>query len=188
MMIDAVPGAVNPQSPSISVQTIPIRVDARLSRVLSGAAKCHPKGQRLQRRGRIIPLGLASLRTSSGLPGSPAERAAPRPCLALLRMGFAMRPPLPGARCALTAPFHPCLIRPRRARPSAVYFLWHFPSPHGARALPGILPSGARTFLRRSGHAVRRRSSLARPPKNPRIFVRSYQSVSPNQRTNRESR
>ena len=36
-------------------------------------------------------------------------RAAPRPCLALLRVGFAMRPPSPEARCALTAPFHPYL-------------------------------------------------------------------------------
>src|SRR5437879_8803648 len=29
----------------------------------------------------------------------------------------------------------------------AVCFLWPFPSPHGAQALPGSLPSGARTFL-----------------------------------------
>jgi len=33
------------------------------------------------------------------------------------------------------------------ARPSAVYFLWHFPSPHGVRSLTGILLCGARTFL-----------------------------------------
>ena len=33
------------------------------------------------------------------------------------------------------------------ARPSAVYFLWHFPSPHGVRPLAGILLCGARTFL-----------------------------------------
>jgi hypothetical protein len=33
------------------------------------------------------------------------------------------------------------------ARPSAVYFLWHFPSAHAAQALPGTLPCGARTFL-----------------------------------------
>jgi hypothetical protein len=30
---------------------------------------------------------------------------------------------------------------------SAVYFLWHFPSPRGARLLTGILLFGARTFL-----------------------------------------
>ncbi len=29
----------------------------------------------------------------------------------------------------------------------AVYFLLHFPSPHGARVLPGILLYGVRTFL-----------------------------------------
>src|SRR3989338_7939006 len=33
------------------------------------------------------------------------------------------------------------------ARPSAVYFLWHFPSPRGVRSLTGILLCGARTFL-----------------------------------------
>jgi hypothetical protein len=63
--------------------------------------------------GKIISLGLALLRASCSLPGTRMERAAPRPCLALLRVGFAMRPPLPEARCALTAPFHPYLC-PRR--------------------------------------------------------------------------
>src|SRR5690606_20176544 len=37
---------------------------------------------------------------------------------------------LPGPRCAVTAPFHPCLCP---LGPSAVYSLWHFPS---ARANP----------------------------------------------------
>ena len=32
-------------------------------------------------------------------------------------------------------------------RPSAVYFLWHFPSARAVQALPGTLPCGARTFL-----------------------------------------
>jgi len=66
--------------------------------------------------------------------------------LALLRVGFAVRPLSPAARCALTAPFHPCLC-PRG--PSAVCSLLHFPSSLDARALPGTLPCGARTFLRR---------------------------------------
>jgi len=71
--------------------------------------------------------------------------------LALLRVGFAVRPRLPGARCALTAPFHPYLCDPReRAPPSAVCSLWHFPSSRDARALPGTLPCGARTFLQRT--------------------------------------
>jgi hypothetical protein len=38
------------------------------------------------------------------------------PYLALLRVGFAVRPLSPGARCALTAPFHPCLCRSRGHR------------------------------------------------------------------------
>src|SRR3546814_18318074 len=37
------------------------------------------------------------------------EGPAGRPYLILLRVGFAVPPPLPGARCALTAPFHPYL-------------------------------------------------------------------------------
>jgi len=47
-----------------------------------------------------------------------STRAADRKCLAyetprrpysiLLPVGFTMPPPLPAARCALTAPFHPC--------------------------------------------------------------------------------
>ena len=81
-----------------------------------------------------------------------------------------------------TALFHPCrgplealpfLRRPRRTPrgppglpPVAVYFLLHFPSPHDARPLAGILLYGARTFLhglsptaaawRTSGHHCRR--------------------------------
>ena len=76
---------------------------------------------------------------------------------ALLRVGFAMRPPLPAARCALTAPFHPCLCP---GGPSAVCSLRHFPSPRGARALPGTLPCGARTFLRPASPGDSRRRSL----------------------------
>jgi hypothetical protein len=48
-------------------------------------------------------------RPRAAYPGLVAERAAPRPCSALLRVGFAMPRLSPGARCALTAPFHPCL-------------------------------------------------------------------------------
>jgi hypothetical protein len=46
---------------------------------------------------------------SSSRPGTRTERAAPRPCLALLRVGFTVPRLSPDARCALTAPFHPCL-------------------------------------------------------------------------------
>src|SRR5918993_1573943 len=42
-------------------------------------------------------------------------RCAPLlPYLALLQVGFAMPTLLPGTRCALTAPFHPCRRRCQR--------------------------------------------------------------------------
>ena len=55
---------------------------------------------------------------SSSLPERSAGRVAAF-CLALLRMGFGQPRLLPAARCALTAPFHPCLCRLFRL-PSAV--------------------------------------------------------------------
>src|SRR5881394_816901 len=62
--------------------------------------------------------------------------------LALLRPGVAVPRLLPGARWALTPPFHPYPLDTR-----AVCSLWPCPSPFGAQALPGGLPCGARTFL-----------------------------------------
>ena len=52
-------------------------------------------------------------------PGLGRSRRPLVPYLVLLRMGFAVRPLLPAARCALTAPFHPCLCPLRRA-PGAI--------------------------------------------------------------------
>src|SRR3546814_13089884 len=40
--------------------------------------------------------------------------AAGHPYSVLLPVGFALPPPLPEARCALTAPFHPCPPKPDR--------------------------------------------------------------------------
>ena len=66
----------------------------------------------------------------------------------LHRVGFAVPPRSPGARCALTAPFHPCHARsPLDGRRSAVCSLLHCPAGHPDRPLAGTLPSGARTFL-----------------------------------------
>ena len=90
--------------PSIGVASTPLNPRARaveksrpLSRVLSWT---------------VIPLGCASPRSSSGLPGSLmwATWCGLRrvlPYLALLQVGFAVPRMLPPARCALTAPFHP---------------------------------------------------------------------------------
>ena len=91
-----------------------------------------------------IPLDRPSLDGSRDLPGRlgpakpcPGSRMAPqsgtrRPYSVLLQAGLAMPPPLLEARCALTAPFHPCRA-PERA---AVCFLWRCPWGRPRRALP----------------------------------------------------
>ena len=53
-------------------------------------------------------------------------RPRTRPYLALLRAGFCLPRPLPAARCALTAPFHPYRRLGLAASPQAVYFLCHW--------------------------------------------------------------
>src|SRR5215204_3680351 len=80
----------------------------------------------------IIPLVPPLLAGSSSLPGD-QERAIPwnqprlpattsaSPYLALLRAGFCLPPMLPPARCALTAPFHPCHLRPLSRAPARRY-------------------------------------------------------------------
>src|SRR5712691_1612040 len=45
----------------------------------------------------------------------------PSPYLALLRMGFAVPPPLPSGRCALTAPFHPYRPDPKETGRRSVF-------------------------------------------------------------------
>ena len=74
-----------------------------VSRVLSKAA---------------IHLRRTSPHACSDLPGSGAGHASSPmsdalPYLVLLRVGFTLPPVLPPARCALTAPFHPCLASSR---------------------------------------------------------------------------
>ncbi len=70
----------------------------------------------MDRHGTTIPLGRASRRASRDQPGrrdgnvpAPAgEGERRRPYSVLLPVGFTLPPPLPEARGALTAPFHPC--------------------------------------------------------------------------------
>ena len=82
----------------------------------------------------IIHLGCPLPNTSCNLPGRrPGNGAICRLYLVLLPTGFTLPPPLPAARCALTAPFHPYPIN------EAVYFLWHFPWSHLRRALSGVV-------------------------------------------------
>src|SRR5688572_3090775 len=71
------------------------------------------------------------------------------PYLVLLRAGFCLPPTLPPARCALTAPFHPYSPKRQRREDERYIFCATGPSSCPARALPGALPCGARTFLSR---------------------------------------
>src|SRR5947207_3037428 len=104
------------------------------------------------RAGMAIHLGRSLPNASRDRPerrrGRPARQRQPkasaacRSYLVLLPVGFTLPPPLPAARCALTAPFHPC--RPAGlAAPHGLggVFLWHFPWGRPRRALPGtVLP------------------------------------------------
>ncbi len=109
------------------------------------------------------------------------------PYLVLLRVGFTLPPPLLPARCALTAPFHPCRDWPsgmspsgRRSAPNhgtlgapgpshlgtrekpspAVCFLWHLPSTGLEARVPDVI---RHTALRSSDFPLPA-SSLAQAP------------------------
>jgi len=98
-----------------------------------------------------ISLGFGLRRTSSGLPGDQAKRAASSPLL-----GLSFRWGLPCPRCyhrgggLLHHHFTIAVIYPAETeRTMAVYFLWRFPCLYRPLALRGTLPLKARTFLPR---------------------------------------
>jgi len=66
---------------------------------------------------------------------SPTLAGGHRPYSVLLPVGLAMPSPLPGPRCALTAPFHPYRV-PKRA---AVRSLWRYPWGRPRRRLSGTV-------------------------------------------------
>src|SRR5690606_38608876 len=90
-----------------------------------------------------IPLGASSPIRSSNLPGDTAGHGIVS-LFGLAPGGVCRAGLLPGSRCALTAPFHPCRLLERNV---GGIFLLHFPSARAAQALPGTVPCGARTFL-----------------------------------------
>jgi hypothetical protein len=87
-----------------------VGVSRPISRVLSGGLPLrdgHSSGAPLARRLE------QPTRAAAGIePGALGAQDAPniprRPYSVLLPVGFAVPPPSPEARCALTAPFHPC--------------------------------------------------------------------------------
>src|SRR6185295_11345125 len=74
-------------------------------------------------------------------------------------MGFAVPPPSPVERCALTAPFHPYRI----PKDPAVCFLLHFPSRRRASPLASMLPVGVRTFLSAPARKPREATAWSSP-------------------------
>ena len=85
-----------------------------------------------------------------------------RPYSVLLPVGFTLPPLLPGARCALAAPFRPCprgISRPLRGR---FVFCGTIPEVTLAGGWPAPFSRGARTFLcRRTPTAAVRPSGSA---------------------------
>ena len=133
------------------------RVSRPVSRVLCGAGS--------RRRVTAIPLGRRLPGVSSNLPGRPIRtsirRIAPprRPYSVLLPVGFAVPRPLPDARCALTAPFHPCPPSPQASVGGLFSVALSLGSPppdiirHRMSMEPGL--SSPAAFRRLRGAAVR---------------------------------
>lgn len=115
-----------------------------ISRVLSSDCSLR------RNRRAVIPLGAALPRRSSSLPGSSASHAI-APLFGLAPDGVCRASPVASPAVGSYPTISPLPVPARR--PSAVCFLLHCPSPHGARPLAGILLCGARTFLH--AHEVR---------------------------------
>ncbi len=106
---------------------------------------------------------LSALRCRKAPAANPDDHGAKHPCpapfgrarrpySALLRVGFAVPLPLPVARCALAAPFHPCLCSLRSHRRSALCGTFPCPSEDGPAGVtrhpffvePGLSSAGQR--------------------------------------------
>ena len=104
------------------------------------------------------------------------DRARCRPYSVLLPAGFALPRLLPAARCALTAPFHPCsvlglprfaLLETPNVTPRKRFaFCGTFPGVAPAGNYPAPCFRGARTFLH-SGRASTANGHSARPKQRP---------------------
>ncbi len=121
-------------------------------RVATPLERSHPgAGEPHRERWRRLRTGRPDQRLYSSLL---REGLAPPPVTRLSRVGsYPTISPLP------EPPPHSPLEFPRDRRPSAVWFLWRFPSGLPGSGLPTSLPCGARTFLPRTV-CVRRRSSV----------------------------
>ncbi len=118
------------------------RGSSSISRVLS---------RQLTPTGQSFLWALCCHKALAAYPGALRATSTP-PYLALPRMGFT----LPERVTTSAVGSYPTIstLPDLLAEPSAVSFLLHFPSPHGARPLAGILPCGARTFLHVPKHTA----------------------------------
>ena len=137
-----------------------------------------PEGpsSRLANACAIIHLGPASPPGSSSLPGARTERAAPRPCLALLRMGVAWPAPLlapPVVSYTTVSPWP-------RTRIRGGLFLWPCPrvSPPGCYPAPCPVERG----LSSDCPSLSLRTARDRPADPPAAFILSSGPSSVNSR------
>ena len=93
------------------------------------------------------------------------------PYSVLLPVGFTLPPLLPGARCALAAPFRPCPRAALRRLRGRFVFCGTFPGVAPAGRYPAPYSRGARTFLYRlarqrpSGRLATREMAAIEPPR-----------------------
>ena len=132
---------------------------------------CKPGSVLALRQVTIIHLGRSLPNASRDRPGRLrgsafrplANQGNRRPYLVLLPVGFTMPFPLPGPRCALTAPFHPY---PQAEACGRFPFCGTFPRVAPAGRYPAPYFRGARTFLPRKG-------AIARPSGAAALWPRS---------------
>jgi hypothetical protein len=146
--VDMESAAVRP-SPAQTPATPRIATDFEGGRERRSSPVSRVLSSRFPGSGEHSSRGAVADAFDSEQPGSIGRAARVTPFGATLpywllhRVGFAVPPLLPGARCALTAPFHPSLPLAEQE----VCFLWHCPAACADWPLTSTLPCGARTFL-----------------------------------------
>ena len=94
----------------------------------------------------VIPLGRPLPNASCSLPRGSGRQPSNAPLHGLAPDGVCLAATVTGCAVGSYPTFSPLPEAPKRLGRSD--FLWHFPRGFPHRALPGILPCGARTFLR----------------------------------------
>ena len=123
----------------------------------------------------VIPLGAASPLRSSNLPGPDAGRVM-RSLFGLAPGGVCRAGLLPGSRCALTAPFHPCLIprHPAAAFPEGTWPMLRIVMSPLCGAAPGWRGPSAVSFCCTFRRLAPPRRYLAPCPVEPGLSSASF--------------